>query len=59
MAWAWMKALRGGTSPPIRTVNIDDATNADQIFNTLMGNEVPPRKAFIQAHAKSVKNLDI
>ncbi len=32
---------------------------ADKIFETLMGDEVPPRKAFIQAHAKSVKNLDI
>jgi DNA gyrase subunit B len=41
------------------TVNIDDTTNADQIFHTLMGGEVPPRKAFIQAHAKSVKNIDI
>jgi len=41
------------------TVNIDDAARADHIFHTLMGNEVPPRKAFIQAHAKSVKNLDI
>ncbi len=41
------------------TVNIDDATKADHIFHTLMGNEVPPRKAFIQAHAKSVRNLDI
>ncbi len=41
------------------TVNIDDAAKADSIFNILMGGEVPPRKAFIQAHAKSVKNLDI
>ena len=41
------------------TVNIDDAAKADQIFNMLMGGEVPPRKAFIQAHAKSVRNLDI
>jgi DNA gyrase subunit B len=41
------------------TVNIDDAAKADSIFNVLMGGEVPPRKAFIQAHAKSVKNLDI
>ena len=41
------------------TVGIDDATKADQIFHILMGGEVPPRKAFIQAHAKSVKNLDI
>jgi DNA gyrase/topoisomerase IV subunit B len=41
------------------TVSIDDAAKADQIFHMLMGGEVPPRKAFIQAHAKSVRNLDI
>jgi len=41
------------------TVSIEDAAKADQIFHTLMGGEVPPRKAFIQAHAKNVKNLDI
>ena len=49
-------------NPATRTllpVNIDDATNADRIFHTLMGSEVPPRKAFIQAHAKNVRNLDI
>jgi len=49
-------------NPASRTllaVNIDDAAKADQIFHILMGGEVPPRKAFIQAHAKSVKNLDI
>ena len=43
----------------LRGVNVEDATRADQIFHTLMGEEVPPRRAFIQAHAKSVKNLDI
>ena len=41
------------------TVNIDDAARADSIFSILMGGEVQPRKAFIQAHARSVKNLDI
>jgi len=41
------------------TVNVDDAAKADHIFNMLMGGEVPPRKAFIQAHARSVRNLDI
>ena len=49
-------------NPETRTllaVSIEDATEADQIFHTLMGDEVPPRKAFIQAHARSVKNLDI
>jgi len=49
-------------NPATRTllaVGIDDATKADQVFTVLMGGEVQPRKAFIQAHAKSVKNLDI
>lgn len=41
------------------TVNIDDAARADYTFHMLMGEEVPPRKAFIQARAKSVKNLDV
>jgi len=41
------------------TVNLDDAAHADHTFHVLMGEEVPPRKAFIHAHAKSVRNLDI
>jgi len=41
------------------TVTIEDAAKADQVFHTLMGEEVLPRKAFIQAHAKNVTNLDI
>jgi DNA gyrase subunit B len=40
-------------------VEIKDTIDADRIFSTLMGDEVPPRKAFIHAYAKSVKNLDI
>lgn len=40
-------------------VNIDDAEDADRVFETLMGAEVLPRKKFIQSHAKKVKNLDI
>jgi DNA gyrase subunit B len=40
-------------------VHIEDAEKASEIFETLMGDEVAPRKRFIQAHAKSVKNLDI
>ena len=39
-------------------VNIVDAAKADETFQMLMGGEVPPRKAFIQAHAKYA-NLDI
>jgi DNA gyrase subunit B len=49
-------------NPDTRTllsVNIEDPAAADHIFHVLMGEEVPPRKAFIQAHALSVKNLDI
>ena len=40
-------------------VGIDDAEAANEIFETLMGNEVAPRKKFIHAHARAVKNLDI
>ncbi len=40
-------------------VTIEDAKEADRIFDTLMGEEVLPRKKFIQAYAKKVKNLDI
>jgi DNA gyrase subunit B len=41
------------------TVNVQDAARADEIFYMLMGAEVPPRKAFIMAHAQNVRNLDI
>ncbi len=47
------------TSRTLLEVNVEDAARADRIFHILMGDEVPPRKAFIQAHARSVKNLDI
>jgi DNA gyrase subunit B len=40
-------------------VTIEDAEQADKVFETLMGAEVAPRKKFIQAHAKAVQNLDI
>lgn len=40
-------------------VSIEDAEVADQIFDTLMGSEVLPRKKFIQAKAKNVGELDI
>jgi DNA gyrase subunit B len=40
-------------------VSIEDAAAADRTFDMLMGNEVPPRKRFIQTHAKEVRNLDI
>jgi DNA gyrase subunit B len=40
-------------------VTIEDAAAADRTFDMLMGNEVAPRKRFIQTHAKKVRNLDV
>ncbi|MEO6066254.1 MAG: toprim domain-containing protein, partial [Lysobacterales bacterium] len=49
-------------NPETRTllqVTIDDAMVADETFDMLMGNNVAPRKKFIQTHAKNVRNLDL
>jgi DNA gyrase subunit B len=40
-------------------VHVDDAAAADVVFYELMGDEVGPRRRFIQTHATQVKNLDI
>ena len=40
-------------------VTLEDAAEADRIFTVLMGPEVPPRRQFIQRHAREVRNLDI
>ena len=43
----------------MKQVQIEDAKEADRIFDVLMGDDVAPRKKFIQTHAKKAKNLDI
>jgi DNA gyrase subunit B len=40
-------------------LNLSDAEEADRVFETLMGEEVEPRRAFIEKHAKEVTDLDI
>jgi DNA gyrase subunit B len=49
-------------NPESRTllqVSLESAAAADKIFETLMGDDVEPRRAFIEKHAKYVRNLDI
>ncbi|EGW54067.1 DNA gyrase subunit B [endosymbiont of Tevnia jerichonana (vent Tica)] len=40
-------------------VNIEDVVASDEVFTTLMGDQVEPRREFIEAHALSVENLDV
>jgi DNA gyrase subunit B len=43
----------------LRLVTVEDAVAADETFDMLMGAAVPPRKKFIQTHAREVVNLDV
>jgi DNA gyrase subunit B len=55
--------LRNTTMDPERRtlveIEVADAARADEIFTTLMGDAVEPRREFIETHAKEVKNLDV
>jgi len=53
------KASMNPATRTIYQVSIEDAVEADELFTTLMGIEVEPRKNFIQKHALEVTNLDI
>ena len=46
-------------SRTIMRVMIDDAIRCDEIFSTLMGAKVEPRREFIEKNAKYVQNLDV
>ncbi|HEY3062343.1 MAG TPA: DNA topoisomerase (ATP-hydrolyzing) subunit B [Chloroflexota bacterium] len=54
----WDTTMDPSTRTLLR-VNLEDAASADEVFDTLMGDQVPPRKKFIQTHAKYVRNLDV
>ncbi len=54
----WETTMNPDTRTLLR-VTAEDAESADRVFSDLMGEEVAPRKAFIQAHATSVRNLDV
>jgi len=43
----------------LKQIDLDDAMQADEIFQILMGEEVEPRRKFIEDNALNVSNLDV
>jgi len=54
----WETTMNPGNRTLLQ-VSLEDAVEADKIFTILMGDEVEPRREFIQQHAKEVANLDV